>query len=264
MALITGKTLGRSVAGVLALIAGLSAVTACGSDGQPQAHQGPRVVAASTWEAAFAKAAGATDVTVIVPAAIKHAPDYDPKPSDLAAVSRANFVLYAQFEGFANKIKDAAGSSAKVIELNLDNSRDNVDKQVRHLGDLFGTRAAADAWVRTFGTRYDQLAAQVKTAWRNGQPPTVVEETFMDFAAQLSGARVLGKYGPDEVTVKQVADLSALGPQFVFANAQMDTGTVLPGTPVHQLDLSNYPTQGDDLLTVYSDAAATIIAALRA
>jgi zinc transport system substrate-binding protein len=251
------------VAGVLALIAGLSAITACGSDGQSQAHQGPRVVAASTWEAAFAKAAGATDVTVIVPAAIKHAPDYDPKPSDLAAVSRANFVLYAQFEGFANKLEDAAGSSAKLVELNLDNSRVNVDKQVQHLGDLFGTRAAADTWVRNFDIRYGRLAARIKAAWRNGQPPTVVEETFMDFAAQLSGARVLGKYGPDEITVKQVADLSALGPQFVFSNAQMDTGTVLPGTPVRQLDLTNYPIENDDLLTVYSDTADKIIAALR-
>ncbi len=262
MALRRGKRFARFGIGLAALIAGVAALTGCGSSDQ-QHHDGPNVVATSTWEAAFAEAAGATDVTVIVPPAIKHAPDYDPKPSDLAAVSHADYVLYAPFEGFATKIKDAAGSSAKVVAVDLDNSRDNVVKEVQRLGDMFGTRTAADKWLQTFGARYDQLATQIKSAWRNGRPPTVVAQTFMGFAAQLSGAQVLGTYGPDQVTAKQVADLSAAEPELVFANEQMDTGTVLPGTTARQLDLSNYPTSGNDLLTVYDDTATKISAALK-
>ncbi|MBU3065916.1 metal ABC transporter substrate-binding protein [Nocardia sp. NEAU-G5] len=250
--------------GVVALITGAEVLAGCGSGQQDHgSHTGPHVVAASSWEAAFAEAAGATDVTVIVPPSIKHAPDYDPKPSDLAAVSKADFVLYAQFEGFASKIKDAAGSKAKVLQLNLDNSRDNVVKQVRTLGDAFGTRASADRWIQNFGTEYDTLAGEAKAAWRDGQPPKVVAETFMGFAAQLSGAQVLGTYGPEEVTAKQVADLSATKPQFVFSNAQMDTGTVLPGTSATQIALTNYPTQGYDLLSVYRDAESKIVAVLK-
>ncbi len=263
MALSRGKRFTRFGIGLAALIAGVSAVTGCGSSDDQQHHDGPRVVATSSWEAAYAQAAGATDITVIVPPAIKHAPDYDPKPSDLAAVSHADYILYAPFEGFATKIKDAAGSSAKVVSLNLDNSRDNVVKEVQRLGDMFGTRTAADTWIQSFGSRYDQLATQIKAAWRNGRPPKVVSQTFMGFAAQLSGAQVLGTYGPDQVTAKQVADLSASKPDLVFANEEMDTGTVLPGAPAKQLDLTNYPTNGTDLLTVYDDTATKITAALK-
>ena len=264
MAVITRKRLVRLGFGFIALITGASTAVGCTAAGPDHTdHVGPRVVAASSWEAAFAKAAGATDVTVIVPAAIKHAPDYDPKPSDLLAVSKADVVLYAPFEGFAGRIKDAAGSSAKMVPVDLDNSHDKVIAEVRRLGDLFGTRAAADNWVIRFDAEYGKLSADVRASWPDAQPPKVITQAFVGFAAQLSGARVLGTYGPGEVTAKQVADLSALHPQFVFANEQMDTATILAGGPARQLALSNYPTGDDDLLTVYADTASKIIAALK-
>lgn len=264
MALLARNRFARHRFGAVALIAAALAAAGCGTDGHDHAeHGGPHVVATTGWEAAFAKAAGATDVTVIVPSSIKHAPDYDPKPSDLAAVTKADFVLYAQFEGFAGKITDAADSAAKTVAVNLDNSRANVVTEVQRLGDLFGTRPAADAWLQNFGGEYDRLAAEVKAAWRDGQAPKVVTQAFTGFAAQLSGAQVLGTYGPEPVTAGKVADLSALHPQYVLGNEQMDSGTVLPGTSATQITLTNYPTHDDDLLTIYRDAAAKITAALK-
>lgn len=264
MALLARNSFGRCRSGAVALIAAALAAAGCGTGDHDHAeHDGPRVVATTSWEAAFARAAGATDVTVIVPSSIKHAPDYDPKPSDLAAVTEADFVLYARFEGFAGKITEAAGSAARTVAVNLDNSRAAVVAEVQRLGDLFGTRAAADTWLHDFGGEYDRLAAEVRAAWRDGRAPKVLTQAFTGFAAELSGAEVLGTYGPEPVTARQVAALSALHPQYVLANEQMDTGTVLPGIPATQITLTNYPTHDDDLRTVYRDAAAKITAALR-
>ena len=72
----------------------------------------PRVVASTSWVAAFAKAAGIADVTLVAPANLQHPPDYDPKPSDLAAIAKADYVLVAGFEGFATRMKEASGSPA--------------------------------------------------------------------------------------------------------------------------------------------------------
>jgi len=217
--------------------------------------EGPAVVAASTWEGAFAKAAGAGEVTVIVPPSIKHAPDYDPKPSDLAAVASAKFVLYAPFEGFAGKLKDAAGSTAKPVELNLDNTKDNVEKEVRRLAGMFGTQAAAEKWITGFGQEYTRLSGEVKAKWPGGKQPQVIEQVFVGFAAQLSGANVLATYGPEPVTAGKLAELSAKQPQYVFDNEAMSTGTVLPGTSAKQISLVNYPGQDLDLLPVYRQNA---------
>ncbi|MFK0244156.1 ABC transporter substrate-binding protein [Amycolatopsis azurea] len=254
---------GRHVFRAGALTLGALLLTACGSSGDtgsapsnaPAGGEGPTVVAATSWEGAFAKAAGASKVTVIVPPSIKHAPDYDPKPSDLAAVASAQYLLYAPFEGFAGKLKEAAGSTAKPVELNLDNAKDNVEKEVRRLAGMFGTQAAAEKWITGFQQEYDRLSADVKKAWPGGKQPQVIEQAFVRFAAQLSGSTVLATFGPEPVTASKLAELSAKNPQYVFDNEAMTTGTVLPGTPAKQVNVVNFPGEDLDLLPVYRNNA---------
>lgn len=68
---------------------------------------------------------------------IAHAPDYDPKPSDLAKVGTADYVLYAPFDSFAPRLKEAAGGHAKTVELNLENTPKTIDSEVTRLGQMF-------------------------------------------------------------------------------------------------------------------------------
>lgn len=248
---------------LLALTAALL-LAGCGSTATPQPEQqsGPKVVATTSWEAGFAKAAGATNITVIVPRSVLHAPDYDPKPSDLKAVADADYVLYAPFESFAPKITDAAGSNAKKVEVALDNSRDKVKAEVTRLGELFGTQDAARKWIEGFDAEYAKLADEVKAKWPGGRQPKVVAQMFVGYAADLAGAELLGVYGPEPVTASQVAELKNKAPQFVFENSHMSTGTVLPDANAEQVDLVNYPGDDNDLLGVYRANARTISDAL--
>lgn len=216
------------------------------------------VVVTTTWEGAFAKAAGAEDVKVIVPQSVHHAPDYDPKPSDLAAVAEADFVLYAPFEPYAAKIKEAAGSKAKLVEVNLDNDAGKVNAEVARLGKLFGTEEAAAKWNSTFDTEYAKLSKDVKAAWPGGKSPNVVTQVFTAWSAKLAGATVVGTYGPEPVTPAQLAELSKKKPALVLDNAHMSTGTVLPDSGAKQVKIVNYPGEDLDLLPVYRNAAAEL------
>jgi zinc transport system substrate-binding protein len=220
-------------------------------------------VVTTTWEGGLAKAAGARQVTVIVPQSVHHAPDYDPKPSDLAAVSHADFVLYAPFENFAGKIKEAAGSKAKLVEVNLDNAKRRLTAEVTRLAELFGTRNAAADWNRAFELEYGKLADQLKSAWPGGQRPTVVSQVFVTYAAELAGAEIVGTYGPDPVTASQLADLAAKKPQFVFDNAHMSTGTALPGSAAKQVSIINYPGDDLDMLGVLRTNASAVTHAMK-
>ncbi|MET8627586.1 zinc ABC transporter substrate-binding protein [Kitasatospora sp. NPDC004669] len=246
----------------VALTAGLLALTACSSTtsgtAAPDSSKGPVVVATTTWEAALAKAAGAKDVKVLVPASVKHAPDYELKPSDLTAVAGADFVLYASFEPFAGKVKEAAGSKAKPVEVNLDDHRDATVAEVTKLGKAFGTEQAAAQWNTAFTAEYDKLAQQVKAKWPAGQAPVVVTQTFTTWAADLAGVQPTGTYGPEAVTPTQLAELSAKKPQFVLENENMSVGTVLPDSGAKQVNIVNYPDQDLDLLTVYRNAAGQL------
>lgn len=216
------------------------------------------VVVTTTWEGAFAKAAGAQDVKVIVPQSVHHAPDYDPKPSDLAAVAGADFVLYAPFEPYAAKIKEAAGSKAKLVEVNLDNDADKVKAEVTRLGALFGTQAAAAKWTAEFDAEYGRVAKDVRAAWPGGKSPSVVSQVFTAWSAKLAGATPVGTYGPEAVTPAQLAELSAKKPALVLDNAHMSTGTVLPDSGARQVEIVNYPGKDLDLLPVYRNAGAEL------
>ncbi|MFD0359176.1 metal ABC transporter solute-binding protein, Zn/Mn family [Streptomyces sp. NPDC127110] len=262
---------------LVALSAALLLTAACGgdkagsdkaSDDAPAKSSGepgkdrPVVVVTTTWEGAFAKAAGAEDVKVIVPQSVHHAPDYDPKPSDLAAVAKADFVLYAPFEPYAAKIKEAAGSKAKLVEVNLDNDPDKVKAEVDRLGALFGTADAATKWKSGFDTEYGKLNKDLQAVRPGGKSPAVVSQVFTAWSAKLAGATVVGTYGPEAVTPAQLAELSAKKPALVLDNAHMSTGTVLPDSGARQVKIVNYPGEDLDLLPVYRNAAAELKKAL--
>ncbi|MEU4269775.1 zinc ABC transporter substrate-binding protein [Streptomyces sp. NPDC026092] len=259
---------------VLALSAASVLLTGCGADSGPEPDAGrgearpgdgkPVVVVTTTWEGAFAKAAGAEDITVIVPPSTHHAPDYDPKPSDLAAVAKADFVLYAPFEPYAAKIKEAAGSKAELVEVGLDNDADKVKAEVDRLGKLFGTEQAATTWKTGFDTEYKKLSGELKAAWPGGKSPNVVAQVFTAWSAKLAGATTVGTYGPEAVTPAQLADLSKKKPALVLDNAHMSTGTVLPDSGATQVKIVNYPGEDLDLLAVYRTAAAELKKAMGA
>ncbi|MCX4694758.1 metal ABC transporter solute-binding protein, Zn/Mn family [Streptomyces sp. NBC_01408] len=252
---------------LVALSAALLLTAGCGGDadsdspagnGGPDPKAKPVVVVTTTWEGAFAKAAGAENVKVIVPQSVHHAPDYDPKPSDLAAVAQADFVLYAPFEPYAAKIKEAAGSKAKLVEVNLDNDPDKVKAEVDRLGGLFGTAEAATRWKAGFDTEYARLNKDLQTAWPGGKSPSAVTQVFTAWSAKLAGVTTVGTYGPEAVTPAQLAELSAKKPALVLDNAHMSTGTVLPDTGAQQVKIVNYPGADLDLLAVYRNAAAEL------
>lgn len=244
-------------------------MTACGStdDGEPAAGgtsgvpaaAGPKVVASTSWVGALAKAAGATDITVIAPASVQHPPDYDPKPSDLTAVAGADYILFAEFDGFATKIKDAAGGEGKLVPVELENTPAKIKSEVTRLGELFKTSAAATAWLGTFDTEYAKLSGEVKAKLPK-PAPAAVSHLFMAYWGDFAGVTVAGTYGPQPVSASQLAELTGKKPGLILANAH------LPGANpdiagAKRVDIVNYPGADLDLLGVFRTNAQHFTAA---
>lgn len=219
----------------------------------------PKVVAATSWEGGLAKAAGATDITVIAPANLMHAPDYDPKPADLAAVADADYVLYADFEGFAGKLKEATGSKAELVSMQLENTPGAIRTAVMMLAEKFGTMPAAEAWMTAFDTEYAKLSGDVKKMTA-ANPPTVVAQAFMGYwAADFAGLKVAGAYGPQQITPAELAKLTAAKPAMVIANAHMPGDPEIAGA--EKVTLINYPGEDLDMLTVFRTNADMLMKA---
>lgn len=251
-----------ALTGAALLLVGCSTAEGGGSNTATETADGPVVVATTTWQGAFATAAGAQSVTVIVPGEVQHAPEYEPTASDLAAVAGADFVLYSPFEPFAEQIAEAAGTDAETIEVDLDNAASTITTEVTRLGELFGTSEAAEEWLTEFDSERERITSELQEEWPEGEQPVAVAQVYVTWAADLAGIEPVQVYGPDQLSLGDVADLTGVGPELVFENTHMSTGRVLPDSDALQIGVVNYPGEDLDLIALYEDNARVIAAAL--
>ncbi|MDC7789002.1 hypothetical protein PQJ75_21910 [Rhodoplanes sp. TEM] len=258
----------RRVPVLALLVAALAAVLApLPASAQPAPPaKAPKIVASTTWVAAFARAAGATDITVVAPANLPHPPDYDPRPSDLAAVADAAFVLMAPFDGFARRLREAAGSTARVVTVDLVNAPETIRAEVTRLGALFGTEAAAAAFLARFDAEHARLSAEIADRLGRQRPRTVAQR-FMAPWARLASLELVGTYGPGPLQPAQLAELAAKSPGLVLKNGHSEREgapsagrAIAQATGAREVALLNFPAD-QDLLGLFRENARRIVAA---
>lgn len=268
----TAPSRSRRLRALAVLLALSSLVAACGDDDAGDASSdpstatdasdadAPHVVVSTSWVAAFARAAGVDEVTIVAPVNLQHPPDYDPRPSDLAAVADADYVLLAGFEGFAERLTEATGSNAEVITINAENTPETIRAEVRALAEELGTTDEAEAWIAAFDERIAELQADLDAA-RPEPAPTVVAHVFMAYWADFAGLDVVGTYGPAPATASQLAELTAAAPDLLFANAHVPAGATFDDLGAVTVDIVNFPGPELDLLWVFETNTAAIVAA---
>jgi len=228
-----------------------------------QAAASPVVVAATGWAAAFARAAGAEDVLVIAPENLQHPPDYDPKPSDLMRLRDADFIVLGGFEGFAQRLRDSAGGKARMVEVRLHNSPEVIREEVLRLGEMFGTRDRAEAFLKDFERECDALRTEVRQAFKDSGRRAVAQK-FMAMWADFAGLELLGTYGPGVLQPGDLLRLSTLKPDLVLDNAHMPAGEpVAEAAGAGRVSLINFPRPGQDLADVFRTNARALMDAAR-
>ncbi len=214
------------------------------------AQHGPAVVASTAWVAAFARAAGGAQVAVIAPAGLAHPPDYDPRPSDLLSVSRADLVLVGGYEAFLQRLRDALGAKARLLTVVTTYDPQAVRKEVGAIAAVLGTRAEAAA----FSDRYDAAwrtsagRLQLRTGARR---PVVVVQRFMVPWVQLLGVEAVGTFGPGPLSLDDLRRLKALAPTLIIDNAHAaPAATLAEVAGARRVALVNFPEAGEGLLDV--------------
>lgn len=260
----------RSLIAGLIVLATVLGIAACGSSTTtsssgttvPGNPASPKVVASTSWVGAVAKLAGVSDITVVAPSSAQHPPDYDPKASDLAAIGDADYVLVAGFEGFAQRMKDAAGSTAQVVTVTPDYDPAKLAIEVDKLAVLWHTAATADANMKSYTEQYDAASAALKETTK-AKPQTVVAQMFVAGWAPFAGYTPVGTYGPEPTSPTKVAELIALEPTLVLENSHMGGGAeVASSSGATPVNLVNFPGDDLELMPVVDKNAELITAAV--
>jgi zinc transport system substrate-binding protein len=212
-----------------------------------------RVAAATGWAAAFAKAAGAEDVQVIAPENLQHPPDYDPKPSDLLRLRNADFIIIGGFEGFISRLREAADSQAKLVEVHLLNTPEVIRQEIRRLAKLFGTEAKAEHFLQEFGPECDKLQHALREYFA-GRGRRAAAQIFMTAWADFAGLELIGTFGPGPLQPGETLRLALLKPDIILDNAHMPAGSALAeASGAKVVRLINFPKPGMELLEVFQE-----------
>jgi len=223
-----------------------------------------RVIATNSWTAAFAAAAGATDITTIAPSSLRHPAEYELKPSDVAALQGADLIIYTGFEVMAKKLSEAAGSQAvRMVQIGADYSLPTMRSSILAIADLLGTGAGAKKSVADLEEFMSSWKKELAGAGLSGVP--VVAHVFQQPLVAELGFTVAGVFGPGPLEAAQIARLSPTGARFIVDNWHNEAGGPLRETmkTARYASLINFP--GPDgtssLLDVLADDRARLKAA---
>jgi hypothetical protein len=198
------------------------------------------VIASTTWVAAIADAAGAQNIRVLAPSEMRHPPEYELKPSDLEAVSRASFIVYGGWEMFAEKLAETAGSAGiQVIKVHTANSPDNLKTEARKLAEMFGTMEQFEQWTRRFDLLLEDLRGKIQAAFPGSK--AVVSRAQIPFA-QWAGLEIAGDYGPSELSPATLLNLVRKQPLIVIDNYHGPGGqSIAEAAKASYVQLLNFP-----------------------
>lgn len=222
---------------------------------------GVSVLASTTWTAAIARAAGASQVAVIAPAELRHPPEYEIKPSDLLKAKDADCIVYAGYELFAQRLAETASSSGRPsLKLSTDNRPDNLIAESAKLAELIGTKSAQAAWAEGFRAYTLNVRQRVQTALPKRR---AVVQASLKAWMEWMGFEVVGVFGPGEPSPAQMLELLKAKPDIVIDNYHNPSGsTIAESLKAPYAVLINFPGKDgtSSLEDVYAYAQKELLA----
>ncbi|GHV30326.1 hypothetical protein AGMMS4952_17180 [Spirochaetia bacterium] len=225
---------------ILVFFAVSSLLFAGGKKDAEAAPTGKVVLASTSWVAAIARAAGAEDVRILAPLDLRHPPEYELKPSDLAAASKADIIIYAGWEQFAKKLADTAGSAGiQTITVTTSNAPEEFRAAAEKIATVLGTEDKLAEWWNGFEPFAADLREKIIAAYPDKR--AVVQRMQTPFAAWL-GFEIIGEYGPAEPSPAVILEMVQLRPALVIDNYHGPSGQpIAEAAKAPYAELLNFP-----------------------
>jgi hypothetical protein len=225
-----------------------------------------RLIATTSWTAAFALAAGATDVAVLAPAELRHPAEYELRPSDIMALSGADLILSTGFEAMAKKLADAAGTRhIPLLQVDADYSLSTMKKSILAIAAAIGTTAKAGDNIAVLEKFMESWKQELQQTGMSGTP--VLAHVFQRPLLVEIGFSIQGVFGPAPLEATQIAKLSAAKAALIVDNWHNEASAPLRETltGVRWVSFINFP--GPDgtvtLLDVLADNRKRLSQALK-
>jgi zinc transport system substrate-binding protein len=220
--------------------------------------EGAPFVAATSWSAAFVRAAGADTVSVLVPAGSPDPFGYVADEAELAPVAAADFVVVDGREAVVGVITDALPTEGEIITFTLDNDPEHVKSWVLGLGERFMLGTTAQDWADAFDEALVGWEAQLDEARPLPTPTALVDESLVTWAT-LGGVEVVGTFDGATVTADEAAALAGLDADLVLIAEETPPPADIDLGDADVVTLTNFPDESLDLMGLFEDNVETLV-----
>ncbi len=176
-------------------------------------------LATTRWVAAIAECAGLPHVENFAPSGMTHPPEYELKPTDIAAFSKAQAVFFAGYEGrMVAKIQEAlkGGANFKAVQVVTENSLQNLKSEAERIAVMFGTVPVCTKNIAELEQTTESIRDALKAKGLFGAN-AYVHVHQVPFAQTL-GFTIAGTFGPAPVSAEQIRQAAELKPAIIIDN----------------------------------------------
>jgi zinc transport system substrate-binding protein len=196
---------------------------------EPQREESAPVLATTGWTAAFARAAGLSEVGILAPYELPHPAEYELKPSDLRAIAEADLIIYAGYENMVRILKDVTKESGdKLLQIRTDFRLFTLKESISKIASVFGTNEHAEKSIKTIAAMYEDWRNELRKASLLGAP--VLVHLFQKPLAMELGFEVKGVFGPTPIEARQIVALSQESVRLIIDNGHNPAGIPLKET----------------------------------
>lgn len=181
------------------------------------------VIATTSWTAAYAIAAGATDVTVLAPYEMIHPSEYELRPGDISRLTKTNLIVYAGYEVMVDQIKTGLKiPEEKMAKISTSYNFAEIEASVMLIAKRLGTEQIAK-----------KNLEEIKQLLLNGridvhkkgfdQQPVLVHFFQKSFAKEM-GINPSMIFGPAPPEPKQILEMARTNAVLILDNAHNPVG----------------------------------------
>ena len=205
------------------------------------AEEGFRVLATNSWTAAYAKAAGITDVEMLAPSDMVHPPEYELLPTDVKKVNEADLLIYAGYEVLMKSVFESFDKPGEeLIKIQTGYDPELMRIAVMNIAGRTGTCSEALVSLEEIDGFFESARSDLRDRGLYGAP--VLVHFHQRPLAEALGFEILGIFGPMPMEAGQLRKLGGLEPRFIIDNAHNPIAAPLEeitGAPA--AELINFP-----------------------
>jgi zinc transport system substrate-binding protein len=181
------------------------------------------VIATTSWTAAYALTAGATDVSVLAPYEMVHPSEYELRPGDISRLSKTNLIVYAGYEVMIGQIKAGLKiPEEKMLKISTSYNYTEIEESVMLIAKRLGTEQTAKKNLEEIKQLLLKGRIEVHQKGLDEQP--VLVHFFQESFARELGIKPALIFGPAPPEPKQILEMARTHAVLIMDNAHNPVG----------------------------------------